>query len=185
MVRRDFECTFSFADEEIDTIMKQIAKATFDGIVLRALQLQEERATQIGRGIKPYWYTAAVRSLVGLQYEPSQSTKLKVQSIDRVSRLYYKMLSLLEEPTERSLAHEVSLFLAHDGAETLTKEKILLGETTPPSGSVATASITLPEPISAESFTDAGLRLDAFDYGSASEWMLDDFWFIDDVPPSI
>jgi hypothetical protein len=46
--------------------------------------------------------------LVNLQFEPSRAEAIKLQAIDRVSRLLYKMLALQEEPTEQSLASEVS-----------------------------------------------------------------------------
>jgi hypothetical protein len=36
------------------------------------------------------------------------------------------------------------------------------------------------EPLSAEPFINAGLRIDAFDFGETSEWMLDDFWFLNE-----
>jgi hypothetical protein len=32
-----------------------------------------------------------------------------------------------------------------------------------------------------DSFADAGLRIDAFDFGETSEWMLDDFWFLNET----
>jgi hypothetical protein len=47
--------------------------------------------------------------LVNLQLEPSHADAIKLQAIDRVSRLLYKMLSLQDDPTEQSLASEVSL----------------------------------------------------------------------------
>ena len=35
--------------------------------------------------------------------------------------------------------------------------------------------------LSSETFANAGLRLDAFDLGDASEWMFDDFWFLNEL----
>jgi hypothetical protein len=37
------------------------------------------------------------------------------------------------------------------------------------------------ESISTDSFTNAGLDIDAFDFGETSEWMLDDFWFLNEA----
>lgn len=42
---------------------------------------------------------------------------------------------------------------------------------------------TATEPLSVDAFTNSGLRLDEFDLGGTSEWMLDDLWFFNDVPP--
>jgi hypothetical protein len=36
--------------------------------------------------------------------------------------------------------------------------------------------------LTAESFADAGLRLDAFEYSETSDFMMDDLWFFN-VPP--
>jgi hypothetical protein len=51
---------------------------------------------------------------------------------------------------------------------------------TPPPLSGAIQSY--PEFQTAGSFADAGLRLDAFDVGDTSEFLMDDLWFLN-VPP--
>jgi hypothetical protein len=35
--------------------------------------------------------------------------------------------------------------------------------------------------LSTDSFVTAGLHIDAFDFGETSEWMLDDFWFLNEA----
>ncbi|KAF1942115.1 hypothetical protein EJ02DRAFT_346248 [Clathrospora elynae] len=138
-----------------DTLLAQVAKVTFDSCISKALNLQEERVLHVGRGI------GAAVGLVSLQFDPSQSDALKTQAIDRVSRLLYKMLSLQEEPSEQSLTSEVNMSSAS------TQGSTIIG--------------TLTEPLLAETFTNAGLHLDAFGLGNNSEWMLDDLWFLNDA----
>jgi hypothetical protein len=41
---------------------------------------------------------------------------------------------------------------------------------------------TSTESLTADSFADAGLRLDAFDFGDTSEYLMDDLWFLN-IPP--
>jgi hypothetical protein len=41
---------------------------------------------------------------------------------------------------------------------------------------------TSTESLTAYSFEDAGLRLDAFDFGDTSEYLTDDLWFLN-IPP--
>lgn len=50
------------------------------------------------------------------------------------------------------------------------------------SGPAHVAPNTTIEIPAVESFTNAGLRLDAFDLGDTSEWM-DDFWYLQEIPP--
>lgn len=164
--------------------MSQVAKVTLDGCVRKALALQEECATRLGRGAQAYWYLSAALGLVGLQYDPLQSTTMKLQAVDRISRLYYKMLSLLDEPTEQSLASEVRFSLGRKDADMLTTKQVVLEDHHPTVPQLNATSTESAEPLSVESFVDAGLRLDAFDLGGASEWMLDDFWFLDSAPPN-
>ncbi|CAN9379685.1 unnamed protein product [Alternaria alternata] len=85
-----------------------------------------------------------------------------LQAIDRVSRLLYKMLSrkdIGEEPP----ANEVLL----QDAPRIPKQI-----NSHPGYSAAA--------LSTDSFADVGLRIDAFDFGETSEWMLDDFWFLNE-----
>lgn len=153
------------ASKSDDKIIAQVAKASFDHCVHKALRLQEERAMRPGRGGQQHWYLSAVVALVGLQYDPSQHETMKNQAIGRVSRLLYKMLSLQEDPSEQALASEV---LLEDTSATPTHADATLN--------------TAAEPPSAEVYANAELRLDAFDIGGVSEWMLDDFWFFNDGP---
>jgi hypothetical protein len=37
----------------------------------------------------------------------------------------------------------------------------------------------MSESFTADTFADAGLSLDAFDMAGASEWNMDDLWFLD------
>ncbi|KAF1851013.1 uncharacterized protein K460DRAFT_270862 [Cucurbitaria berberidis CBS 394.84] len=152
------------ASKSNHTVIAQVAKLTFNQCLHQALRLQEERAMRPGRGSQQHWYLSAAMGLVGLQFDPSQSEAMKLQAIDRVSRLLYKTLSLLDDPDEQSLASEV-----------------YLDDTSATGMLVDASSSTTAEPLLAEGFTNAGLRFDAFDLGSTSEWMLDDFWFFNDV----
>lgn len=120
-------------------------------------------------------------ALVGLQFDPSQTETMKNQAIGRVSRLLYKMLSLQEDPGEQFLASEVSCPLGRRNAGIDAKQVLLEDISATPTHVNATSN-TAAEPPSAEAFAHAGLRLDAFDIGDTSEWMLDDFWFFNDVP---
>ena len=163
--------------------MAQVAKATFDRCLHKALRLQEERAMRPGRGSEQHWHLSAAVGLVGQQFDPSQSETVKLQLIDRISRLLYKMLALQEGPDKQSLASEVSRFLGCKSAAKLTKRQVFIEESSSTTIPVNGISNTTTEPLSAEGFTNAGLRLDAFDLGSTSEWMMDDFWFFNDVPP--
>ncbi|KAJ4367111.1 hypothetical protein N0V83_007641 [Neocucurbitaria cava] len=133
----------------------QVAKVTFDQCLHKALRLQEERATRPGRGYHAFWFLSAAVGLVGIQFDPAQSDAVKVQTIDRGSRLLYKMLSLQDDPDEHSLASEV-----------------YLEDASAPASNIAT------QPPLVEEYTNAGLHLDAFDIGG-----MDDFWFFNDVPP--
>jgi hypothetical protein len=62
-----------------------------------------------GRGSRYFWYVSAAVSLVDMHYEPTQAKK---QAVDRVAKLLYRTLSLLDEPSAETLATEVSLLCA-------------------------------------------------------------------------
>jgi hypothetical protein len=91
--------------------MKRIAKQICDESQEKALLLQEERAMRPGRGSEYLWYMSAAVSLIGTQDKPSQSEAFKRKAVDRVAKLLYKVLSLYDDPTEESLATEVSCTL--------------------------------------------------------------------------
>jgi hypothetical protein len=90
-------------------MMSRLAKLIYEESVEKSLRLQEERAMRPGRGSEYFWYVSAAVSLVGMQYDPSQSKVLQRQAVDRVAKLMYKMLSLQDDPSEETLATEVSL----------------------------------------------------------------------------
>lgn len=164
-------------------MIAQVAKVTVQNALHKALRLHEERATRLGCSTKPYWYLSAALSLVNIQYDTSQSATLKSHAIDRVSRLYYKMLSLQEEPNAQNSAREVRLFLARNSTEALMRKQVVLVDP-PDLSKLGEISTTPMESLSAQTFSDAGLQLDVFDFGSTSEWMLDDFWFLNNAPPT-
>ncbi|KAF2823880.1 hypothetical protein CC86DRAFT_395896 [Ophiobolus disseminans] len=147
-----------------DTVMIRLAKLFFDDSVKQALILQEERAMRPGRGSEFFWYVSAAVSLTETQFRPSQADELTRQAVDRVSKLLYKILSLHDDPSEETLATEVML------------EGNRMNVPIPPGLHNSEGSFT------ANPFADAGLRLDTFDYGGTSDFMMDDFWFFN-VPP--
>ncbi|KAF2854352.1 hypothetical protein T440DRAFT_273668 [Plenodomus tracheiphilus IPT5] len=141
----------------------QIAKATFDNCLEKALRLRNELVIRLGRGGHAFWYLSAAYSLVSMRYNPLQSATFKLQAVDRVSKLFYTMLSLLDEPNEQSMASEVTL------------ENVV--------PAFPQLNATLSEPLSTRSFTDAGLQFDPVAFSGSSDWMLDDFWFLDNAQP--
>ena len=58
----------------------------------------------------------------------------------------------------------------------LTTEQVMLES----AGSTA-ANTFSTAPLSTDSFINAGLQIDAFDFGETSEWMQDDFWFLNEA----
>jgi hypothetical protein len=88
--------------------MARMAKQIFDECHEKSLRLQEERAMRPGRGTEYFWYVSAAISLVGIQFQPAQTDLLKRQAVDRIAKLLYKVLSLQDDPTEETLANEVS-----------------------------------------------------------------------------
>ncbi|CAG5188144.1 uncharacterized protein ALTATR162_LOCUS11884 [Alternaria atra] len=144
------------------TMVGPVAKTVLESCAQQALHLQEERAMLAGRGCRQYWVLSAAVGLVNLQFEPLRADAVKLQAIDQVSRLLYKMLSR-QDISGQPPANEVLL----QDAPRATKQ--INGH----SGHSA-------EALSTDSFADAGLRIDAFDFGETSEWMLDDFWFLNE-----
>jgi uncharacterized protein YcaQ len=94
-------------------MISRIAKTIFDESVEKSLRLQEERVMRPGRGSEYFWYISAAISLVGIQFNPSQSDTLKRQAMDRVAKLLYRVLSLQDDPSDETLASEVSYHLLH------------------------------------------------------------------------
>lgn len=90
--------------------MTRLAKQVFDDNKEKALRLLEERAMRPGKGTEYFWYVSAAVSLVDTQFQPSHSVTLKKQAADRVAKLLHKSLSLLDDPTEETLAIEVSTY---------------------------------------------------------------------------
>jgi hypothetical protein len=88
--------------------MMRFAKQIFDDTHEFALRLQEERAMRPGRGTEYFWYVSAAVSLVGIQFKTAKVDVLKRQAVDRISKLLYRVLALQDEPTEETLATEVS-----------------------------------------------------------------------------
>jgi hypothetical protein len=97
----------------VDTMISRIAKTIFDESVEKSLRLQEERVMRPGRGSEYFWYISAAISLVGIQFNPSQSDTLKRQAMDRVAKLLYRVLSLQDDPSDETLASEVRYHLLH------------------------------------------------------------------------
>jgi hypothetical protein len=104
-----------------DETMKRIAKQICDECQEQALRLQEERARRPGRGSQFLWYVTAAISLVETRYNPKESEAFKRQAVDRVAKSLYKVLSLYDQPTEESLATEVSCALTPRDVHMLTK----------------------------------------------------------------
>ena len=88
--------------------MMRLAKQILDDIVENTLLLQEERAMRPGRGSEYFWYVSAAISLVAIQFDSSQSKLLEHRAVDRVAKLLYTVVSLQDEPSEKTLATEVS-----------------------------------------------------------------------------
>lgn len=90
--------------------MARMAKDIFDNSQAKSLRLQEERAMRPGRGSEFFWYISAAVSLVQMQFNAAaKAESIKEQAAERVARLFYKVLSLHDEPTEETLATEVSV----------------------------------------------------------------------------
>ncbi|KAF7672800.1 hypothetical protein GT037_009301 [Alternaria burnsii] len=150
------------ANKVNDTMVVQAAKSTLDSCAQQALRLQEERVMLVGRGGQQHWVLSAAVGLASVQFEPSHSDAVKLQAIDRVSRLLYRMLSR-KDISEEPPANEVLL----QDAPRIAKQ-------------INSHSGYSAEALSTDSFADVGLRIDAFDFGETSEWMLDDFWFLNE-----
>ncbi|KAF2004480.1 hypothetical protein P154DRAFT_617026 [Amniculicola lignicola CBS 123094] len=134
---------------------------TFDASIEKALSIIEERSIRPGRGNHQYWIVSAACSLARSKRDPENADELRKQAAGRVSRLLYKILSLQDDVGEEYFATEVVLEpLQHgDGA--------VLANPTPP----------------ADAMTTETLSLEGFDFANTSGWMLDDFWFFNDLPP--
>ncbi|KAF2107497.1 hypothetical protein BDV96DRAFT_606350 [Lophiotrema nucula] len=154
------------ASRASDNFILRVARSLFDEAMERSLRLQEERSMRPGRGNHQFWYVSAAISLVRTQFDPSRADILKRQAGDRVAKLLYKILALQDDSSEEYLANEVVLV---DEPNVITTRGNL---------DLATSSATLPD-----TFADGGMRLDGFDLGNTSEWMLDDFWFLNDFQP--
>jgi hypothetical protein len=63
---------------------------------------------------------SAAFSLVGTLFNPSQSELYKRQAVDRVAKMLYTFLSLYDDPTEETLADEVSCILNTTNSPMLT-----------------------------------------------------------------
>ena len=74
----------------------------------KALRLQEERSMRPGRGNHQFWYVSAAYSLVSTKLEPQRAEILQIQSTDRISKLYFKILGSQEE-SKYYLVDDVSL----------------------------------------------------------------------------
>ncbi len=85
-----------------------MAKGIFDQCMSKALAILESRMLRHGRGSgQNYSYVSAAAALIGMQFDPSQAETHKLQAVDRLSQIFYTMLSRQDEPTEQSLASEV------------------------------------------------------------------------------
>lgn len=87
--------------------MARMSKELFDNSQAKSLRLQEERAMRPGRGSEYYWYISAAVSLVQMQFTSSKADSIKDQAAERVAKLFHKVLSLHDDPTEETLATEV------------------------------------------------------------------------------
>lgn len=141
--------------------MMRLAKIYFDDSKDKSLFLQEERAMRPGRGSRYSWYLSAAISLTATRFDASNAKKYTRQAGDRIAKMLRRVLSLYDDPTEETLATEVLLEEQHIH---------IVGDS------------ALQEPLTADAFADAGLRLDAFDYTDASGLMMDDFCFFN-MPP--
>ncbi|KAH7116979.1 hypothetical protein B0J11DRAFT_106105 [Dendryphion nanum] len=150
-------------NDDSSKIILRVVQAMFDDTMDKALALLEERCMRPGRGSHQYWYISAARSLVQIKLAPHRAELFKRQATDRVSRLLYKTLSLQDDPSEDFLANEV--ILANN-----------------PNYSEARSNPYATSELPVDPITNSGLRLDAQSLGDASEWMLDNFWFLDDFP---
>jgi len=108
-----------------------------------------------GRGSRYSWYLSAAVSLTATQFDASQAKEYSRLAGDRIAKMLHRTLSLWDEPTEETLATEV-----------------LLEEQRP---------VDLA-PLTVNAFVEAGFRIDAFDYGDAEGFMMDDLCFFN-MPP--
>jgi hypothetical protein len=164
--------------------VKRVARSLFDDAIEKAMRLQEVRSLRPGRGNKQLWYVSAACSLVRMKFEPDRAETLKHQAGDRVSKILYKILSLQDDPSEDYLANEVSCSLTCV-LKMLMHRQVMLGNESFPTEAMATANGGLAPSASGDGFTNTGLRLDGFDFANTSEWVLDDFWFFNDLAPPI
>ncbi|KAF2738580.1 hypothetical protein EJ04DRAFT_560586 [Polyplosphaeria fusca] len=146
-----------------DPFLIRLIQSLFDPTISSALRLLEERSMRPGRGNHQFWYISAGCSLVRTQFEPAKADVYRRQACDRVARLLHRILALQDE----------------EGGENLANEVVLGNEATftASGGGAAAAAGT------GSAFGDAGMRMEGFDLGHGSEWMLDDFWFLNDFPP--
>lgn len=61
--------------------------------------------------------------------------------------------------------------------------KVILGNDFTAAEARSAVNTSAASAIPSNAFPNPGLRLDSFDFGNTSEWMLDDFWFFNDFPP--
>ncbi|KAF2474124.1 uncharacterized protein BDR25DRAFT_280869 [Lindgomyces ingoldianus] len=137
----------------------RIVKLVFEDAIEKALRLQEESSMRPGRGSHQYWYLSAAASLVQTRFEPEHEAVLRMQVTDRISKLFYKILSLQEDHGDEYLANEVILSNGYPA----------------PQGEAPETST-----FSSDTFTSG--RLDSFEFPDTSEWLLDDFWSLNDFP---
>lgn len=80
--------------------------ATFPLTLDRAFALLSERALRPGRGFHQFWYVSAAACLVQIKLAPERAAFLKNQALERVTRLYHKVLAFREEDGDTGLLPE-------------------------------------------------------------------------------
>ena len=68
--------------------------SNFSSMLEMALEILEEQSMRRGQYLRDYWYVSAACSFVEMNLDPERTATCKLQSTERVARLYKRILGM-------------------------------------------------------------------------------------------
>jgi hypothetical protein len=146
-----------------DDTFFQNPTTSFDSIIEKALFLMSEKILRLGRGFMEYCLLSAAWGLVMSRLSEVDTEKLRHESVQKIGRLYYKILAGQEYSNVAKLGGTGACNLLAD-SDMPALPPALGGK------EVTTPRMVLPDP---------DLSFAEYEYEDLSNWSFDAFWPFD------
>lgn len=143
--------------------MTQSLVNSFEPSIEKALKMQEEKIMRLGEGRNHYWFISAASSFVQAKISPESASAAKQQAVERVTRLFYSILTGQENYNAGSTSDTRS-----DTVDAGAQEPLQTVVPANPKDVMLQQQMLLPN--------TSGVDFDPFQHIDVTEWALDNLW---------